>query len=172
VFAAGDVTGLRMLAPQALQAGYAAATNAVVAGAAEAGGHAVNPVGSFTDPEYAQVGLGEAQAREAHDVAVVTASFDQMTRAIIDGRTTGLCKLIVDRASRQILGCHLVGERAVDVAQVAAVAMAAGMPVDQLARVPLSFPTYAGILGRAAVAATHTLNQGSGAARSSAAAQP
>lgn len=163
VFAAGDVTGQRMLAPQALQAGFAAATNAV-RGGAETGGHAVNPVGSFTDPEYAQVGLGEAQARGSHDVAVVTAPFDHMTRAIIDGRTTGLCKLIVDRGSREILGCHLVGERAVDVAQIAAVAMAAGMTVDALARVPLSFPTYAGILGRAAAMASRALNQAPSAA--------
>ena len=172
VFAAGDVTGQRMLAPQALQAGFAAATNAVRGDAAEAGGHAVNPVGSFTDPEYAQVGLGEAQARQGHDVAVVTARFDEMSRAIIDGRTTGLCKLIVDRESRRILGCHLVGERAVDVAQIAAVAMAAGMTADRLARVPLSFPTYAGILGRAAAMASRALNQAPGAAMLGAADAP
>ena len=167
IYAAGDVTGHRMLAPQALQAGFAAATNAVRGDAAEAGGHAVNPVGSFTDPEYAQVGLGEAQAREGHDVEVVTVGFDAMTtRAIIDDRTEGFCKLIVDRESRRILGCHLVGERAVDVAQIAAVAMAAGMTVDQLARVPLSFPTYAGILGRAAAsAAPGRLNRGVDAPR-------
>ncbi|MFL5296113.1 MAG: dihydrolipoyl dehydrogenase family protein [Phenylobacterium sp.] len=161
VFAAGDVTGVRMLAPQALQAGFTAATNAVQ-GPTEAAAQPVNPVGSFTDPEYAQVGLGEAPAREAHDVAVVTVGFSETTRAIIDGRTAGFCKLIVDRPSHAILGCHLVGERAVDVAQLAAVAMAGAMTVDALARVPLSFPTYAGVLGRAAAVAAHTLNRGPG----------
>jgi pyruvate/2-oxoglutarate dehydrogenase complex dihydrolipoamide dehydrogenase (E3) component len=159
VFAAGDVTGVRMLVPQALQAGFAAATNAVLGGG-EAGARAVNPVGSFTDPEYAQVGLGEAQARQAHDVEVVTVGFDETTRAIIDGRTTGFCKLIVDRASHRMLGCHIVGDRAVDVVQLAAVAVAAGMTVGDFARVPLSFPTYAGILGRAAVTAARRVNRG------------
>ncbi len=105
-------------------------------------------------------------------MAVVTARFDEMSRAIIDGRTTGLCKLIVDRESRRILGCHLVGERAVDVAQIAAVAMAAGMTADRLARVPLSFPTYAGILGRAAAMASRALNQAPGAAMLGAADAP
>lgn len=42
--------------------------------------------------------------------------------------------------------------------QVTAVAMAAGMRVDELARVVLSFPTYAGILSRVAVSAAHQLN--------------
>jgi pyruvate/2-oxoglutarate dehydrogenase complex dihydrolipoamide dehydrogenase (E3) component len=158
VFAAGDVTGGLMLAGQALQAGFVAATNAVQ-GASLSAAHAVNPVGSFTDPEYAQVGLGEAAAGETHDTEVVSVNFAQMTRAIIDGRTYGFCKLIVDRATHRILGCHLVGERAVDTVQIAAVAIAAGITVDDFARIPLSFPTYAGILGRAVATAAHRLNR-------------
>jgi pyruvate/2-oxoglutarate dehydrogenase complex dihydrolipoamide dehydrogenase (E3) component len=158
VYAAGDVTGGLMLAGQALQAGFVAGTNAVC-GPALATTEVVSPVGSFTDPEYAQVGLGEAQARRTHDVEVVTVSFAAMTRAIIDGRTLGFCKLIVDCSSHQILGCHIVGERAVDTVQIAAIAIAAGMRVDDLARVPLSFPTYSGILGRAVVTAARRLNR-------------
>ena len=158
VFAAGDITGRRMLAPQALQAGFVAATNAVTGGR-ESAEQDINPVGSFTDPEYAQVGLSEGRAREARDVEVVTVGFDTNTRAIVDGRTTGFCKLIVDRRSHAVLGCHVVGERAVEVAQIAAVAIAAGMTVDDLARLPLSFPTYAGILGRAAAIAARALNR-------------
>ena len=90
------------------------------------------------------MGLTEAKARETHDVVVAVVRFDSTTRTIIDGRTTGFCKLIVDRATRTILGCHVVGERAVDIVQTAAIAIAAGMRVDDLARLPLSFPTYTG----------------------------
>jgi len=158
VFAAGDVTGRLMLVPQALQDGFVAATNAVL-GPKVALEEQPAPIGSFTDPEYAQVGLTEAKARAKHDVAVSVARFDAATRTIIDGRTTGFCKLIVERSSGRILGCHVVGERAVDIAQVAAVAMTARMSVDALARVPLSFPTYAGILGRAAARAARELNR-------------
>jgi dihydrolipoamide dehydrogenase len=46
----------------------------------------------------------------------------------------------------------------VDIAEVAAIAVPAGMKVDQLARVPLAFPTYAGILVNAAVLAARQLN--------------
>jgi len=104
------------------------------------------------------VGLTEKQARAAGEVVVAKISLDSTTRTIIDGRTSGFCKLIVDSLTRQILGCHVVGERAVELTQVAAVAMAGRMRVDDLAQVPLSFPTYAGVLGRVAAQATRQLN--------------
>jgi len=157
VFAAGDVTGRMMLVPQAIQQGFVAATNAV-RGATIKELEAPAPIGSFTDPEYAQVGLTEARARANGEVVVAKIGFDSTTRTIIDGRTFGFCKLIVDGQTRQILGCHVVGERAVEITQVAAVCMAARMRVDDLAQVPLSFPTYAGVLGRVAAQASRTLN--------------
>ena len=157
IFAAGDVTGQLLLAPQALHAGFLAATNAV-RGPTMQTCDQVAPIGSFTDPEYAQVGLTEVKARASHDVVVATVRFDVTTRPIIDGRTAGFCKLIVDRQTRKILGCHIVGERAVDIAQLAAVAIAGRMQIDELAHLPLSFPTYAGVLGRAAASITRRLN--------------
>ena len=155
VFAAGDITGRMMLVPQAIHDGYVAATNAVRGPSTL--GDQVSPVGSFTDPEYAQVGLTEEQARARHDVVVAVVRFDETTRTIIDGLTAGFCKLIADRATCTIVGCHVVGERAVEIVQVVAIAMSAGMKVDDLARVPLSFPTYAGILARAAYDAAKQL---------------
>ena len=158
VFAAGDITGQVMLVPQGVHAGFVAATNAVN-GATMPLWKQVSPIGSFTDPEFAQVGVTEAKAREQHDVVVATVRFDATPRTIIDGQTAGFCKLIVDRTTRKILGCHVVGERAVEITQVAAVAMTAGMPVNELARIPLSFPTYTAILGRAAYVAICQLDQ-------------
>jgi dihydrolipoamide dehydrogenase len=161
VFAAGDVTGHLMLVPQAMRAGLLAAANAVT-GAASPAADQVAPVGSFTQPEYAQVGLTEAAARARHDVLAVSIDFASTTRPIIDGRTEGFCKLVIDRATRRLLGCHVVGERAVDIVQLAAVAMAAGLGVDGLAQAPFSFPTYAGVLGRVAASATYQLNRSTG----------
>jgi len=157
VFAAGDVTGRLMLVPQAIQDGFVAATNAVCGLTLKLPDQAA-PIGSFTDPEYAQVGLTETKARETHEVITAIIHFDSTTRTIIDGRTDGFCKLIVDRETRQILGCHVVGERAVEITQVAAVAMSGNMRVDDLARVALSFPTYAGVLGRLAATVSRQLN--------------
>ena len=152
IFAAGDITGRAMLVHEAVREAHVAATNAAL-GSREPLPEHVNPVGSFTDPEYASVGLTEAAARERHDVLVVRIDFDTLPRPIIDGRPYGFCKLIVDRASHAILGCHIVGERAVELTQLAATAISAQMTVVELAQVPFSFPTYANAVGRAAVTA-------------------
>ena len=156
IFAAGDITGRLMLVPQGVHDGFVAATNAVQ-GATMTIGDQVSPIGSFTEPEYAQVGITEVEARETHEVVVSIVRFDETARTIIDGRTTGFCKLIVDRATGKILGCHVVGERAVEIAQVVAIAIAGGLRVDLMARIPLSFPTYAGILARAAYRAAQQI---------------
>ena len=157
VFAAGDVTGHLMLVPPAIQEGFVAATNAVL-GPTMRLDEGVNTSAGFTQPEYASAGLTEAKARETHDAVTVVVNFDSTVRTIIDGRKVGFCKLVVDRETAKILGCHVVGERAVEIAQVAAIAISAGMRVDELARVPLAFPTYTGNLAYAAASATRELD--------------
>ncbi len=156
VYAAGDVIGRSMLVPQAVRDGFIAGNNAagVEPLTLQTG---VEPIGSFTDPEYAKVGLTEEQARGGYDAIVSRASYAETTRPIVDGRTRGFCKLVIDRATRQILGCHIVGERAVEVAQMAAIAMTGAMTVDLVARIPISFPTYANVFGRAALRAVRML---------------
>lgn len=157
IYAAGDVTGHVMVVHEAVREAYLAATNAVL-GSTSAVPAEVSPLGSFTDPEYASIGLTETTARTTREVVVATQRFDSVPRPIIDGRPAGFCKLIVDRHRHTILGCHIVGERAVELVQLAAIAMAAEMTVDRLALVPFSFPTYANALGRAAVRAARELD--------------
>jgi pyruvate/2-oxoglutarate dehydrogenase complex dihydrolipoamide dehydrogenase (E3) component len=155
IFAAGDVTSRCGLVSLAIQDGFVVAANAVNGPTVAVGDEAV-PVGSFTDPEYAHVGLTEADARTENEVVVATVTYDSTPRPIIDGRGTGFCKLVVDRPTRTILGCHIVGERAVELAQIAAVAMTGSLTVDQLARLPLSWPTYTDVVHRAAMIAART----------------
>jgi len=157
IFAAGDVTGQLMLVPPAIQEGFVAATNAVLGPAIELQ-DGVNTSAGFTEPEYASAGMTEAKARETHDIVTAIIHFDSTIRTIIDGRKVGFCKLIVDRKTAKTLGCHVVGERAVEIAQVAAIAISAGMRVDDLARVPLAFPTYTGNLAYAAADAARQLD--------------
>lgn len=157
-YAAGDVIGRSMLVPQAVTEGFIAGTNAAGREAVPIV-RGVEPIGSFTDPEYAKVGLTEREARETRNVLVSKAAYDATTRPIIDGRTRGFCKLVIDRNDLTVLGCHIVGERAVEVAQMAAIAMTARMRIPDLARIPLSFPTYANVLGRAAIRAARDLGE-------------
>ncbi len=156
IFAAGDAIGGAMLVPQAIQEGFIAASAAMGVQSHPTARHLV-PAGSFTDPEYARVGATQAEALLATNAVSATVSFAEMTRAIIDGHTFGFCKLIADADTREILGCSVVGDRAVDIVQVAAVAMAGGMRVDTLANFQLSFPIYAGILARTAAKLTRAI---------------
>jgi dihydrolipoamide dehydrogenase len=142
--------------PQAIREGFVAGNNAA-GGAAAPLGDALQAGGSFTDPEYASVGLTEDRARVQLDVVTSIVDLRSATRSIIDGQTRGFCKLVVDRDTHRIVGCHVVGDRAVDITQTATIAMAADMGVEELARVPFAFPTYAGVLARAAASATRAL---------------
>jgi hypothetical protein len=138
-----------MLVPSARHEGRLAAENAVL-GTRRRVAHEIVPTGSFTDPEYASVGLPEAQARERYDCAVAVIGYDHRLRAVIDGHAEGFCKLIVQRRQRYLLGAHVLGEYSAEVIQVAAVAMAANLRVEQLAELQLAFPTFTEALGMAA----------------------
>ena len=104
IFAAGDVNGRMMLVQSAGYEARIAAENAV---ASRGNGGDMSeycpqivPHGGFTDPEYGSVGLTEKAAREAgRDVVVALASYINMDRAVIDNKTEGFCKLIVDPVS-------------------------------------------------------------------------
>lgn len=160
IFAAGDITGRFMIVPPAVHDGYAAATNAIQ-GPTVPWEEGLVPIAGFTEPEYAGVGMTERDARHGHDAVVGTIRFDETTRTIVDGRTDGFCKLIADRKTHGILGCHVVGERAADIVQAAAIAIAGKLTVEDLARVSLAYPTYVGILSRAAFRAARQIDPGS-----------
>ncbi len=149
IYAAGDVTGRMMLVQSGQHEARIAVENALLAQQTRYE-HRVVPHGGFTDPEYASVGLTEAQVQSRVDVVVATVPYSALDRAVIDGQTTGFCKLIVDTASRQLLGAHVVGEQAVEVVQMVAAGMAAHMTVTQLANLEIAYPTYAAVVGLAA----------------------
>lgn len=150
IYAVGDANGRDMLVQAAAFEGEAAAENAVL-DANRRTPHHLLPAGGFTDPDYAGVGLTEAQARERDPQCVVaTVPYAQLDRAVIDDRDTGFLKLIADRRRELILGAHAVGENAIEVVQSVTTAMAAGVELSTLANVKFAYPTYGAIIGMAA----------------------
>ena len=101
--------------------------------------------------------MTEARARAIDDCAVAHVPYAELDRAVIDGRTDGFCELVVSRASRQMLGAHIVGEQAVEILQLVAAGMTTGLRVEQLADVELAYPTYTAIVGIAARRLAHEL---------------
>src|SRR3989442_12884355 len=89
IFAAGDINGQSMLVQSARYEGRIAAENAVL-GPYRRFTHEIVPSGSFTDPEYASVGLTEAQARQEYDCAGAGVHYEDLLRAGADGRPVAL----------------------------------------------------------------------------------
>lgn len=157
IYAAGDITGRMMLVQSATQEGRLAAEGAV-SGDGKPWRHEIVPHGGFTDPEYASVGLTEQKARGITDCIVASAPYADLDRGVIDGYREGLCKLVVERGTRRVLGAHIVGEQAVEVVQLVATAMRGVMRVDQLADLELAYPTFTSVVGLAARAAVRELD--------------
>ncbi len=100
--------------------------------------------GIFTDPEIGSVGLTEAAARGAgHDVAVGLVTFDKIEKAELIGAELGLIKYVVERESRRLLGCHVIGRQASDLVWSASVVLRRRGTLDELATAVGIFPTLA-----------------------------
>ena len=150
IFAAGDITGRMMLVQSGSYDGRIAAENAVL-GIGQPYQHLIVPHGGFTDPEYGSVGMTEAKAKQAGiDYLTTVVDYKDLDRAVIDGHTDGVCKLIVSQETHRILGAHIVGEQALESIQLVAAGMAADMWVEQLAELQLAYPTYTAVVGLAA----------------------
>lgn len=149
VFAIGDVTG----APQFThRAGYEAGIvirNALFGLPARAD-LALLPRVTYTDPELAQIGFDEAEARRRHGtVKVLEARFDGNDRAIAGSQTDGWLRVITDRRGR-ILGVTLVGPEAGELIGLWSLAMAARLRIGAVAGLTLPYPTLGEISKRAA----------------------
>jgi pyruvate/2-oxoglutarate dehydrogenase complex dihydrolipoamide dehydrogenase (E3) component len=151
ILVAGDADGEAALVQAAVADGAVAAMTAALGPRAMAR-YDILPTGGFTDPDYGQVGLTEQEARAAvPGCLVATVPYGANERAIIDSRTTGMLKLISDPRRETVLGAHAVGEDALEVIQAIATAMAAGIDIVTLSRVPFAYPTYTSIIATAAM---------------------
>ena len=140
VYAIGDVNGRMMLAHAASAQGQRALH--AILGKADDIKLDIVPSAVFTVPELAMVGLTEEQCAERGlDVTVKKAFFRSNGKAVAMNETDGLLKMIVDNATRQIVGCHICGAHAADLIQEVVTAMNAGATVDLLARSIHGHPT-------------------------------
>lgn len=150
IFAAGDVTGRMMLVQSAGYEARIAAENAVL-GPELRFEHRIVPHGGFTDPEYGSVGLTEQAVAEAGtEYLTAQIPYSELDRAVIDGRPEGLFKLIISQDTHRLLGAHAAGEQALEIVQMVAAGMTAGMWVEQLAEMELAYPTFTAVVGLAA----------------------
>jgi glutathione reductase (NADPH) len=126
IYAVGDVTNRINLTPVAIREGHAFA-DSVFGKKPTKVDHGNVPTAVFSEPEVGVVGLTEAEARaRLPRTDIYKASFRPM-KATLSGRATSiLMKLVVDGLTDRVVGCHVVGEGAAEMVQLAAVAIRMG----------------------------------------------
>jgi glutathione reductase (NADPH) len=126
IYAVGDVTDRINLTPVAIREGHAFA-DTVFGGKPTKVDHTNVPTAVFSDPEIGTVGLTETQARSRLAQTDIYKAMFRPLKATLSGRdTTVLLKLVVDGLTDQVVGCHIVGEGAAEMVQLAAVAIKMG----------------------------------------------
>lgn len=132
IFAAGDCTDQPQYVYVAAAAGTRAAVN-MTGGEARLDLRAM-PAVVFTDPQVATVGLNEAQAQRAGlHTESRTLSLDSVPRALVNFETQGFVKLVAEVGTGRLLGAQAVAPEAGELIQSAALAIKAGMTVQDLA---------------------------------------
>lgn len=140
IYAIGDVTGGILLAHVASAEAMVAAENCF--GLSTKMDYKVIPACIYTTPEVAGVGLTEKLAIEkGYDVKVGRFNLLNSGKAVAIGATEGMVKIVADKKYGEILGVHIVGNRATDIIAEACVAMKLEATVEELISTIHAHPT-------------------------------
>jgi len=142
IHAVGDVTDRINLTPVAIREG-AAFVDTVFGENPVRPDHELVAHAVFTRPELGTVGLTEEQARNRESIEVYSASFRAMRSAFVGRADRSLMKLIVSRATRRVLGCHIVADNAAEMIQLAGIAVKMGATKEDFDRTVAVHPTMA-----------------------------
>ena len=126
IYAVGDVTNRANLTPVAIREGHAFA-DTVFGGKDVKVDHSLIPTAVFSQPEIGTVGLTEAQARESfRAVDIYKTSFRPMKHTLSGRDERMLMKLVVDGETDRVLGCHICGTDAGEMAQLLGISLRLG----------------------------------------------
>ena len=145
IYAVGDVTDRVNLTPVAVDEGRAFA-DTVYGNRPRRVDHDLIATAVFSQPELSGVGLTEEQAIERHGedaIRVHRARFRPMSQALPASGPRVLLKLIVARSTGKVLGCHMVGDHAAEIIQMAAIAIGMGATKADFDRTMALHPSVA-----------------------------
>ncbi|OPY29891.1 MAG: Dihydrolipoyl dehydrogenase [Methanocella sp. PtaU1.Bin125] len=132
IYAIGDVLGGARNAATAYREGTSVAQ--ILAGKPGLPDYQAMPFTLYTVPPIASAGLSEKQAKaQGIDVLVGTAPYTANGAAALSGETTGMAKVIADRASHRILGVQIAGKNATDIIAEGMLAVETGARLEDVA---------------------------------------
>ena len=140
IYAVGDVTKRVELTPVAIREGMAF-VETVFNDNPTAVDHELIPSAIFTQPEMGTVGLSEEDAAMQEPIEVYSTSFCPMQTAFAEGQGKVLMKLVVSKATRVVLGCHIVAPHAGELIQLAGIAVKMGATKEQFDQTCAVHPT-------------------------------
>lgn len=127
IYALGDVIDRVPLTPVAISEGHALADTLFGGFDDRSVDYRNIPTAVFCRPEIGTVGLNEDEARRKHvAVDIYRTSFRPMKHTLSGRDVRSLMKLVVDRESQRVVGCHVVGDDAAEMVQSVAVAINCG----------------------------------------------
>jgi glutathione reductase (NADPH) len=127
IYAVGDVTNRIQLTPVAIREGQAFA-DTVFGGKPTTVDYQNVPSAVFSHPPIGAVGMTEAEARnKLGSIRVYTSDFRAMKNVLAGRNERALYKMIVNAATDQVVGLHMIGPDAPEILQAAAVAVKAGL---------------------------------------------
>jgi pyruvate/2-oxoglutarate dehydrogenase complex dihydrolipoamide dehydrogenase (E3) component len=98
----------------------------------------------FIDPQLAQVGLNETEARKRGlDIRVAKIGMNGVARALETGESRGFMKVVVDARNDQILGCTILGLEGGEIMAMLQIAMMGKLPYTVLKEAIFAHPTLA-----------------------------
>jgi glutathione reductase (NADPH) len=143
IYAIGDVTDRLNLTPVAIAEGRALAETLFNNNPIKVD-HANVATAVFSQPPVGTVGLTERAAREKYGAVDVYLTRFRPMKHTLSGREEGtMMKLIVDRRSDRVLGCHMVGADAPEIIQGLAIAVKCGATKRQFDQTIGIHPTAA-----------------------------
>ncbi|WP_320674371.1 glutathione-disulfide reductase [Prochlorococcus sp. MIT 1341] len=145
IFAVGDVTDKINLTPVAVDEGRAFA-DSIYGDSNRVVDHELVAKAVFCDPEIASVGLTEVEAIETYGkskIRIYKSRFRPMSKALVKRGSGCFLKLVTETHSGKILGCHMAGEHASEIIQMASISIGMGAKKSDFDKTMALHPTVA-----------------------------
>ena len=145
IYAVGDVTNRINLTPVAIEEGRAFA-DSIFGNKKRTVNYDLVPSAVFCQPEISTVGLDEIKAKELYgneNIKIYKAKFKSMSEALPKRGGTCFLKLVVDIRTKKIIGCHMLGEHASEIIQMASIALGMGATKSDFDKTMALHPTVA-----------------------------
>ncbi|MCV0398152.1 MAG: glutathione-disulfide reductase [Rhizobiaceae bacterium] len=143
IYAIGDVTNRVQLTPVAIHEAMCF-VDTVFRDRPTSPDHDCIATAVFSQPEIGTVGLTEDDACKRHrEIEIYRASFRPMRHTLSGRQEKMMMKLVVEAASRKVLGAHILGPDAGEMAQILAIPIKAGLTKDDFDRTMAVHPSAA-----------------------------